>query len=882
MRKITTFFETILLLMVVKSASAQAPVADFDIPVGSFCEGSSVNFADSSSNLPNTWTWYFQGASPDTSVVQHPSGVMYSSAGSYAVTLIVSNGGGADTLTKFITINPNPSLSIIATNSICNGSNDGTATAVAGGGVSPYTYLWGPGGETVGAIANLSPGNYTLAITDANGCSASDLATITEPTPLNVSSNTSDPACNGSSDGQITALVTGGVSPYTYAWDSPLIETTQTVTGLAAGSYGVTITDNNGCSIYDNKTLIDPNLISINMSTINPTCNGGFDGQITAIVSGGVSPYTYLWDSPLFTTNQTETSLFAGLYGVTVTDNAGCTMHNSVSLVEPNAISITFNTTNPTCNGDTDGDIFALVSGGSSPYTYAWDSPLVNTTNNATGLSGGNYGLTVTDNVGCTMYNSTTLVEPTILDIVVINDTICEGVSGLLIANTSGGTSPYNHVWDDPLTTNVTVMNDSPLTTTTYQVIVVDANGCTTSTTADIIVNPLPTANSDFVSQCEDISGSGQSEFDLTLLESAITGGGQGTVDWFTNASLSTPILNPATYNSVSDTVYANVTDLNACKKTAAVELVVKDSTTNFITGTVSYQGTPITNGDVTLIRKNGILPTDMYHVNLNSINSAGEYSFGFISKGDYIIKAIGDTMIYSNSATYADSAAHWQDAIVYTVLGTCNDTVTVNNISLIDVPASFGTGTISGQLIEHDGSAKQPGDPIPGIDITVEQSPGGVIVGGTTTDINGEFNFYDLEVGDYLVYADMHGYTMVISDTLTYTGLNENYDIVLCANTDSFDIDMCDKVLTSIASIAIENNSLELYPNPTKDNVTVKLEGVVFDIQILDIQGRVVLNKSNVKESITLNLAQLNNGLYQVKVYDEKQFVTQKLIINR
>ncbi len=236
------------------------------------------------------------------------------------------------------------SISITASSNVsCNGGTDGSVTATATPGDPNYSYIWSNGSSTsntsstTNTINNLAAGTYTVTVTDDNGTTATTSTTIMQPSATIASASvTSALDCNGDTDGQVTASPSGGTSPYTYSWNTG--ETNATETNLGAGTYSVTITDQNGCTDSASVTLTQPAAMVASASVSSAlNCNGDTDGQVTASPSGGTGPYTYSWNTG--ETNATETSLGAGTYSVTITDQNGCTDSASVSLTQPAAIS---------------------------------------------------------------------------------------------------------------------------------------------------------------------------------------------------------------------------------------------------------------------------------------------------------------------------------------------------------------------------------------------------------------------------------------------------------------------------------------------------------------------------------------------------------------
>ena len=242
---------------------------------------------------------------------------------------------------------------------MCNGAATGAIDLTVTGGVSPYTYLWS-NGTTTQDLSGRTAGTYTVTVTDANGCTKSISATITQPTLVVLSSTVTNVACNGGNTGSVDLTVSGGVSPYTYVWSNAA--TTQDLSGLTAGTYTVTVTDANGCTKTTSATISENSTLAATTTTVPVTCNGGSNGSIDLTVSGGTSPYTYLWSNGA--TTQDLTGRTAGTYTVTVTDALGCTKSTSATIIEPTAIALTTAVTNVLCNGAATGSIDLSVSGG--------------------------------------------------------------------------------------------------------------------------------------------------------------------------------------------------------------------------------------------------------------------------------------------------------------------------------------------------------------------------------------------------------------------------------------------------------------------------------------------------------------------------------------
>ena len=240
------------------------------------------------------------------------------------------------------------------------------------------------------------------------GCTASNPFIINDPAVLVASTVVdSNVTCNGFLDGGATASATGGIGAYTYAWSNSAI--TASITGVAAGTYTVTITDNNGCTDTQTATITEPtSIIAATVVDNNVSCNGFSDGGATASASGGTPPYTYSWSNTA--TTAAITGVIAGTYTVTVSDNNGCTDASSITVNEPVILTALIGLdSNVSCNGFSDGGATASATGGTTPYTFAWNNSA--TTAGITGVVAGTYTVTITDNNGCTDTDNITITE---------------------------------------------------------------------------------------------------------------------------------------------------------------------------------------------------------------------------------------------------------------------------------------------------------------------------------------------------------------------------------------------------------------------------------------------------------------------------------------
>ena len=178
-------------------------------------------------------------------------------------------------------------------------------------------------------MTGLTAGTYDVTVTDANGCTTTASATVTEPTALSASAIATDVSCNAGNDGTVDLTVTGGTAPYTYAWSNTA--TTEDMTGLTAGTYNVTVTDANGCTTTASATVTEPTALSASAIATDVSCNAGNDGTVDLTVTGGTAPYTYSWSNTA--TTEDLAGLMSGTYNVTVTDANGCTTAASATIM---------------------------------------------------------------------------------------------------------------------------------------------------------------------------------------------------------------------------------------------------------------------------------------------------------------------------------------------------------------------------------------------------------------------------------------------------------------------------------------------------------------------------------------------------------------------
>jgi hypothetical protein len=362
-------------------------------------------------------------------------------AGSYVVT--VSDGDNC-TASATITITQPEALlaNATATGETFLGANDGTASAVPTGGTLDYGYAWS-NGDTTMAIANLTPGSYSLTVADANACSVVQTVTVNSfGCTLSANIVSANTTCNGANDGTAFITLSGAVEPVLFVWSNGV--TTENNSGLSPGSYSVSIVDANNCQAVLNTNITEPPIVVVNAFATGETSLGANDGSATAIPTGGSGLYTFLWSNNISTA--TNSPLASGLYTVTVTDANQCTAVQSVYISAFNCdITATVTGVGIRCFGLYEGLASVVASGGQLPYGYSWSNGATSASVN--NLPAGTFSVTTSDASGCIFVDSIVISQPQelVAQSVVVHPVACPSDNtGSVEIVMEGGTPPYS------------------------------------------------------------------------------------------------------------------------------------------------------------------------------------------------------------------------------------------------------------------------------------------------------------------------------------------------------------------------------------------------------------------------------------------------------
>lgn len=380
-----------------------------------------------------------------------------------------------------------PSIELVSVNPTC-GNDTGSVNVTITDATAPLLYTWTLNSApfaSVEDISNLAPGQYILVATDGAGCSVRDTANLIYENQPTLSFTSTETDC-GVSNGTIDLTIDGGTAPFTISWTGPegFASSSEDLIGLAVGCYDVTVVDNNTCEVTLQACVTNANGPEVSFDVTQPSCDLD-NGAITAIVTGGEAPYTYVWEG----STETDTilnNLGEGTFVLTITDNNGCITEDSVTLNNSGLISVTADQTDATC-GDNNGSISLNVTGGVAPYDYLW-TPGGETASEISNLSAGEYGVTITDAVGCETTGNFTIIEAPAPEIAfTITNTLCAGTDGAIDVSVTGGSGNYTYTWTG-VGISQGAQDQNGLSAGEYTVVVLDqSSGCESAETIEII-----------------------------------------------------------------------------------------------------------------------------------------------------------------------------------------------------------------------------------------------------------------------------------------------------------------------------------------------------------------------------------------------------------
>jgi gliding motility-associated-like protein len=548
------------------------------------------------------------------------------------------------------------------TNPMCNGSCDGSISVTASGVNAPFTYSWNTSPvQTTSSVSNLCPGTYIVQAINSVNCSSFSSFTLPNPAQMSLNPTITNVSCNGGSNGNICLSPSGGTSPYTYQW-LPGGQTTSCRNSLSAGTYSVVVTDAGGCDDTIAIPVAQPALLNVAITYTNVTCNGNCNGVALANVTGGTTLYTYAWS------NGAPLSQIVGLcpntYSINVTDANGCTASGSVTITQPAVLTSSITSTNITCNLLCDGTATMNPAGGTTPYSYLWNTTPNQTTGMISGLCVGNYQSTVTDANGCTSSNTVSITQPSAISVSVstTNATCSGGCNGSATATVSGGTGAYTYLWNP---SSQTTSAATGLCTGTYTLSVTDANGCPDPVTFSISAPPILQAN------ITNVSPTCFGGCNGTATSAPIGGTGNYTYSWNTS-----PVQTTATATGLCSGSYTlTLSDGSGCSINQPVTIAAPPALTQ--ASGVAGATCLVCNGSISVIASGGTSPyTFFWNTGATTANLTG------LCAGVYV-----DSVLDANGCLNMDT-------IGVSNLG--GPTVTVSTTSVTCNGMCDGTATVS------------------------------------------------------------------------------------------------------------------------------------------------------------------------------------------
>lgn len=647
------------------------------------------------------------------------------SAGNYSC--VITNAQGCTfTTPTFSLINASGTLSVttqLITDEICGNSN-GSINMNVSGGTAPFTFVWSNGSSNED-IVGLIAGSYTLTVTDFNGCSESHTMTVGSSAGTLAIQNAivTDETC-GDGTGSIDVILIGGNGPMNYSWDSG--QTSQDLTGLSAGTYEVTITDNNGCVVVQSYTINNQaNAIAYTSIVTNEVCSNGA-GSVALSVTGGQDPYTYLWSGG--GTNSSITGLLSGTLFCTITDNNGCSIVTEVFTIgnTPNGISASTVVTDASCSNN--GSVDLTLVGGAIPLTFAWSN--AETTEDIVNLGAGIYDYTVTDNNGCAVSGSADVIQTNgniTYTFIASSETCGNGIGSIDLIPT-GGTGAYTFVWSSgPSSEDLTGLSAG-----TYTCTITDFTGCSI-TTSNIDIGDLAGSLSiTNVIAIDETCSNGLGSIDISH-----TGGANPVTFVWSNGPTTEDIsgLSSGTYS-------VTVTDNNGCEATtqavvgsssgamAIVQPIVSDENCGNADGAINITITGAQN-PVTYVWSNGATSQDVSGLTAGTYNVTVTDGNGCIVNGSYTLIDNGTSLAIASATISDEYCGSGSGSITLTVSGgSAPYTYLWSNGGSTAMIDNLSAGTYSVVVTDFGGCSVN-------VAFTLANNVGNLIVTGTVTDEN-------------------------------------------------------------------------------------------------------------------------------------------------
>ncbi|MBK7148448.1 MAG: gliding motility-associated C-terminal domain-containing protein [Bacteroidetes bacterium] len=514
----------------------------------------------------------------------------------------------------------------------CFGSSNGSVDLTVNGGTGAYTYLWSNSNVTQD-LFNVTAGNYSVTIRDANNCTSLNNVTLTQPSAIVLNPTQGNILCSASNSGSLALSPSGGSAPFIFNWSNG--NNTSTISNLSAGNYSVTVYDNNSCSTSQSYIITQSTAPAVALNKTNITCNGLTNGIINTTVSGGASPFTYLWNDGVTTANRT--GLAVGSYSVTITGANTCSASASATIAQPTAIALSTTKVNVLCNGANTGSVDLTVSGGTSPYNYAWSNGWG--IQDLSGVAAGNYTVTVNDANNCSATTAVAITQPSAISIgVSLSNVSCNGGNnGGITTSISGGNGGYTYLWSNGATAQNLVNGQAGV----YTLSVTDAQNCLASLTMNI-TQPAGLSLSSVNTNVQCSGGAGGS------VNLSVSGGAPSYSYLWSNGAVTQDLNNLSSGNYT-----VTVADANSCSATLSAS-VTSPTQMNLATAVTNVTCNGANSGAVQLTVTGGVAPLSFVWS-----NGASTQNVGNIAAGNYSVTVTdGSSCNATASATVAQPTA--------------------------------------------------------------------------------------------------------------------------------------------------------------------------------------------------------------------------------
>lgn len=827
------------------------------------CQNGTNNYQ---SPFSGSYIWSVTGGATIVSQGVQTTDVIFNSTPQYTLTVITTFP--TDTLNYVVTNNTPPAPTTNGS-TICSG-NTALPTANGLGVLGWYSAPTGGSSFFTGGMYNTPALSITTTyyVEDVvSGCASVTRSAVTitvNPVP-DITINGLSTICAGNGVSLTTTLNAGGPIS-SYMWQPGSLATANiTPTPAGTTTYTLTATNSFACTAVFNKLVtVNANpTVSVNSITI---CNG----QSSPLTATGAT--TYNWAPPTGLSSTTGSSVTASpttSTTYTVTGTTGGCSGNSVAVVTVNPLPVVTANSATVCVGASG----TLTAAGALSYTWS-PGGMLGSSINVSPAATTTYTVTGASAAGCFNTATATVIVNSLPTITANNQTICSGSAATLIA--SGG---MTYIWNTGSTSSSIVV--FPPFTSSYTVTGTDVNGCSNTAVGLVTVNPLPIVDAGLdQSICEygevSLSGSGAGIVTATWAQSG------GTTEGVT--------INYTTLPTASTNYVFTGVDANACSGTDTVFITVTPS--KHITGTItSTVGT--VNANAYLLKYNAVqLVFDTFEVQAIVAN---QYLFSSIPFDNFLVKVVPDTALHLTLVpTYYGNEYQWDSALV--INHGCLTDFTAD-ITMIELPATSGTGFISGHIIEDDGfgnrvnginSVMVPGGPLKGVDIKLGKNPGGGIQARTMSDSLGYYEFDNLPNDTFKIYVDIPGLPMDSSYIFTIASGTEVFtDLDFYADSNS--------VNPLFVAVGLQNvkpkaeTFVNVFPNPAKQNVKIQFHSQTGNskIELMNMQGLTLFEKNlsglpKGKHELQLNLEQMNlsSGIYFIKISTDNSMLTEKLII--